>query len=244
MPYQLPGQLAYETIARGPAARAVRGAEAIAAAKLENHLTGDRWMLRLVYAGVTALSCLALARHSFSPAAWILASISVSIAALASREWQGSSRGAIALGIAAHFAGWAVSVQIGARVEWGAIFFVISTTQLRYEDAKAILPSLGLYLAQHIAQFVLIESGISLEFVWSGEFNATTSLLAVLLAALQGSVLVETARALTRRNEAAILANVELTDRVAHSDAQATALLRTEAIMRGVIGGSEDGVAV
>ena len=244
MPYHLPGQLPYETLARGPAARAMRAAEVVAAANVENCLTGDRWMLRIVYAGVTALACLALGRHSFNAAAWVLTSLSVALAAFAGREWRGTRRGAIALGIAAHLVGWAVSVQIGARVEWGAIFFVISTTQLRYEDATAILPSLGFYLAQHAAQFALLQFGVSLDFIWRGEFNPTTSLLAVLLAVLQGTVLVETARALTKRHATAILANLELSERASHANAQAAALLRTEAIMRGVIGGSEEGVAV
>ena len=232
MPSQPPGQLAYETIAHGPAARAFRAEEAIAAATLESGLTGDRWMLRLVYAGVTALACLALGRHSFSPAAWVLTSIGVSLATFAGREWRGSRRGAIALGIAAHLVGWAVSVQIGARVEWGAIFFVISTTQLRYEAASAILPSIGFYLTQHLAQFLLLQSGVSLDFIWHGNFDGTTSLLAVLLAVLQGTVLVETARSLTRRHEAAIHANFELSDRATQANAQAAALLRTDAILR------------
>ena len=244
MKYQLPGHLPYETLASGPAARAYRVAEAIAAAKLGNGLTGDGWMLRLISAGVTALACLALGRHAFVPAAWILTSIGVSIAAFAAREWRGTQHGAIALGIAAHCVGWALSVQIGARIEWGAIFFVISTTQIRYEDSTAILPSIGFYLMQHVAQFLLLHFGVSLDFIWHGVFDATTSLLAVMLAVLQGSVIVEITRALTRRHETAIHSNLELSERAAHAAAQATALLRTEAIMRAVIGGSEDAVAV
>ena len=227
MKYELPRQLRYETLARGPAARAYRVAEAIAAAKPGNGLTGDGWMLRLISAGVTALACLALGRHAFIPAAWILTSIGVSIAASAT-----------------HCVGWALSVQIGARIEWGAICFVISTTQIRYEDSTAILPSIGFYLTQHVAQFLLLHFGVSLDFIWHGAYDATTSLLAVMLAVLQGSVIVEITRALTRRHATAIHANPELTERAAQAEAQAAELLRTEAIMRAVIGGSEDAVAV
>jgi PAS domain S-box-containing protein len=244
MPYHLPGQLAYETIARGPAARSARVAEALAAARQECGLAGDRWMLRVIGAAATALACLALARHQLIPAAWLLTALSVSVAVTAGREWRGTNAGAITLGLAAHVAGWALSVQIGARVEWGAIFFVITTAQLRYEDAKAVLPSIAFYLAQHVAQFVLLRAGVSLIFLWDGPFDVTTSLLAVLLAVVQGAVIVEIARALHRRHESAIQANLALSERVTHSDAQAAALSRMEAIMRGVIGGSEDGVAV
>ncbi|MBC7842404.1 MAG: PAS-domain containing protein [Gemmatimonadaceae bacterium] len=244
MKFHLPGQLAYETIARGPAARAQRASEALTAARQENGVAGDRWMLRLIAAGVTALACLALAREHFIPAAWMLTSIGVSLAAVAAREWRGTRGGAITLGLAAHLVGWALSVQIGSRIEWGAIYFVITTTQLRYEDASVVLPSIALYLVQHLAEAVLMHFGVPLDFLWSGGMNVATSLLASMLAVMQGSVIIEIARALTRRHEAAIHANLELADRAAQADAQSAALLRTEAIMRGVIGGSEDGVAV
>ena len=244
MPYNLPGQLAYETIARGPAARAARAADALAAARQESGIAGDRWMLRLIGAGVTALACLALARHSFIPAAWLLGALSVSVAAIAGREWRGTHGGAIALGLAAHLVGWALSVQIGARVEWGAIFFVITTTQLRYESSRVIVPSIAFYIAQHVLQFALLTLGVNLDFLWRGSLDITTSFLAVSLAAVQGSVISEIARALNKRHESAIHANLELLERAAQADAQAAALTRTEAIMRGVVGGSEDAVAV
>ncbi len=244
MPYQLPGQLSYETIARGPAARAARAADALAAARQDSGIAGDRWMLRLIAAGVTALACLALARHSFVPAAWLLAALSVSVAAIAGREWRGTHGGAITLGLAAHLVGWALSVQIGARIEWGAIFFVITTTQLRYENANAIVPSIAFYISQHALQFALITLGVNLDFLWRGSLDLTTSFLAVSLAVVQGSVITEIARALNKRHESAIHANLELIERAAQADAQAAALSRTEAIMRGVVGGSEDAVAV
>lgn len=82
--------------------------------------------------------------------------------------------------------------------------------------------------------------GVPLELLLAGEMNVATSLLASILAVMQGSVIIEIARALTRWHETAIHANLELADRAA----QSAALLRTEAIMRSVIGGSEDGVAV
>ena len=244
MPYHLPGQLAYETIARGPAARAARAADALAAARQDSGVAGDSWMLRLIGAGITALACLALARHSFIPAAWLLGALGVSVAAIAGREWRGTHGGAIALGLAAHFVGWALSVQIGARVEWGAIFFVVTTTQLRYENARAIVPSIAVYIGQHVLQFALLTLGVNLDFLWSGKFDVTTSMLAVALAVLQGTVIAEIARALNKRHEAAIHANLELLERAAQADAQAAALTRNEAIMRGVVGGSEDAVAV
>ena len=244
MPYHLSGRLAYETIARGPAARAARADDALAAARQDSGLAGDRWMLRLIGAGVTALACLALTRHSFIPAAWLLGALSMSIAAIAGREWRGTHGGAIALGLAAHLVGWALSVQIGARVEWGAIFFVITTTQLRYENTRAIVPSIVFYIAQHVLQFVLITLGVNLDFLWHGSFDRTTSFLAVSLAVVQGSVISEIARALNKRHESAIHANLELLERAAQADAQSAALTRTEAIMRGVVGGSEDAVAV
>ena len=112
--------------------RAAGAREALADARQDNGVAGDRWMLRLIGAGVTALACLALAGEHFIPAAWLLTSIGVSLAAVAAREWRGTRAGAMTLDIAAHLVGWALSMQIGARIEWGAICFVITTTQLRY----------------------------------------------------------------------------------------------------------------
>ncbi len=244
MPFQLPGQLAYETLARGPASRAARVAEAIADARRESGVAGDRWMLRLIAAGAAGVTGLALSRNSFIPSVWVLAVMGLSIAFGVSERWRCTRNGAIALGLAAHLVGWALSVQIGSRIEWGAIFFVTTTVQLRYEDSRAVLPSIGFYILQHLAQWGLLTSGFTLGFLWSGEFNLTSSLLAMMLALVQGSVVVEIARALSKRHESAIQANIELVERAAHADAQSAALQRTEAIMRGVIGGSEDGVAV
>lgn len=244
MPYHLPGQLAYETIARGPASRATRAAEAIAAARHDSGAAGDRWMLHLIAAGAAATCGLALSRHSFIPAVWVLTGLGLAIAFWVAEQWRATRGGAIALGIAAHLIGWALSVQIGSRIEWGAVFFVTTTVQLRYEDARAVLPSIGLYLAQHLSQWALLSAGVPLGFLWTGDFNLTSSLLAMALAIVQGSVIVEIARVLTRQHEHAIHANIELAERATHADAQSAALQRTEAIMRGVIGGSEDGVAV
>ncbi|MDZ7632820.1 MAG: ATP-binding protein [Gemmatimonadaceae bacterium] len=244
MPYNLPGQLAYETIPRGPVQRAAQAAEGLAEARRANGIAGQRWMLRLLAAGLLATAGLALSRHSLIPAVWVLAGIGVAIAGVASTRWRGTRSGAVALGLSAHFVGWALSVQLGSRIEWGAIFFVVTTVQLRFEDARAILPSIGLYLLQHLAQWGLLSAGVELGFLWSGEFSLASSMLAMTLAVVQSAVIVEITRALNRRHESAIHAGIELAERAAQADAQATALQRTEAIMRGVIGGSEDGVAV
>lgn len=244
MPFQLPGQFAYDSLARGPASRAARITDALSAAQRESCVAGDRWMLHLIVAGAAGVCGLALSRHSFIPAVWVLTGLGLAIAFWVTEQWRGTRTGAVALGIAAHLIGWALSVQIGSRIEWGAIFFVTTTVQLRYEDARAVLPSIAFYLAQHLAQWGLLSAGVALEFLWIGEFNLTSSMLAMTLAVVQGSVIIEIARALNRRHESAIHANLELTERAAHSDAQAAALRRTEAIMRGVIHGSENGVAV
>ena len=229
-----------------PAARvrAQRRLDALAAAHRENGAIGDRWMLRLIVAGVTLLMLAAVGGRTVSATAWVLLGAGVVIALGVSRRWRLTRGGAIALGLAAHLVGWAITVEIGGRVEWGAIFFVVTTIQLRYEDWKSILPSIAFYLAQHVAQYTLLTSGVSLDFLWAGDFNATASALATCLAVVQGFVIVEIVRALRRRNEISVLANIEMEERAVQADAQATALQRTEAIMRGVLGGSEDGFAV
>ena len=225
-------------------ARAQRRLDALAAAHLENGAIGDRWMLRLIVAGVTLLMLAVVGGRTLSATVWVLLGAGVVIALGVSRRWRCTRCGAIALGLAAHLVGWAISVEIGGRVEWGAIFFVVTTIQLRYEDWKSILPSIAFYLAQHVAQYTLLTSGVSLDFLWVGAFNATASALATCLAVVQGIVIVEIVRALSRRNEISILANIEMEERAVQADAQAAALQRTEAIMRGVLGGSEDGFAV
>ena len=246
MPSFLPGQLAYETLAHGPAARAQRAADALSAARKESRIAGDRWMRRLIGVGLTALVCVALSRHRFVPAAATLAALGTTLAMMASLRWHGTRLGAATLGLAAHVVGWALSVQLGFRIEWGAVYFFIATTQLRYEDATAILPSLALYLVQHVGEGVASHGvSVSAAAAQSTAFMGNvTSYVAMLLAVLQGITLVEIARALTRRHEAVLRANLELAERAAQANTHAAERMRTEAIMRGVIGGSEDGVAV
>ena len=244
MPYNLPGQLAYESLAHGPASRAARAAELLAVAWRDNRRAGDRWLLRLIAAGVAAHLGIALVQGSLVPAALTLTTLGIAITAATRCGWRTRRRGAIALGLATHFIAWGISVQIGSRVEWGALFFVLTTMQLRYEDASVVLPSIACYLLQHFTQFILLRFGVSLDFVWRGELNMMTSLLATTLAVAQGFVIVEIARALTLRNETAVLAHIDLAERAAQSKAQAMEVQRTEAIVRSVIGGSEDGVAV
>ncbi|HYW51601.1 MAG TPA: ATP-binding protein [Gemmatimonadaceae bacterium] len=218
--------------------------QALADARRHNGRIGDRWMLRLIIAGITGLLLFAATGRGLSAAVWVLLSTGAVIAGTARGLWPRTRHGAITLGIAAHLVGWPISVQIGGRVEWGAIFFVITTIQLRYEDWKSILPSIAFYILQHVAQYALLTSGVSLDFIWVGSFNATGSALATVLAVVQGFVIVEIARALCNRNESSILANIEMEERAAQADAQSAALQRTEAIMKGVLGGCEDGFAV
>jgi PAS domain S-box-containing protein len=244
MPSHLPGQLAYETVARGSAARVVRVAEALAEAHRESGVIGDRWMLQLIGAGAAGLAALALGRHSAIPLVGVLAGLGLLIAFWMAEQWRVTRIGAIGLGLAAHLVGWALSIQVGSHVEWGAIFFVITTIQLRYEDGRVVLPSIAFYILQHLVHLALLDRGHAAGLPGAGDVDQTTSVLAIGLALLHGAVIVEIARALTRRHETAIQANLALAERAAVADDQAAALQRTEAIMRGVIGGSEDGVAV
>ena len=244
MPFQFPSQLAFETLAHGPASRAARLADAFDAARRERAVAGDRWMQRLIFAGTAAAVGLAVYRQTFVPAVWVLIALGHLVGSGAWFRFRGSRYRAVVLGFATHLVGWGLSVQLGARIEWGAIFFVATTAQLRYEDARVILPCIAFYILQHLLQWTLLTSGVSLDFLWSGAYDPTSTLLAILLAVAQGYVIIEIARALSHRNETSIRANHELVEQVAQSQAQAAALQRTEATLSGVVGGSEDAMAV
>ncbi len=173
-------------------------------------------MLRLIAAGIAALGGIAWFTGAVVPVAGILVSSGLTLALVVRLRWHATAGGAIAMGIATHLVGWGLSVQNGGRVEWGAIFFVVTTVQLRYESAAAVLPSIAFYIAQHTAQFCLLRAGVSLDFIWDGAYQVVPSILAVSLAVLQGSVVIEISRALNRRHEAMLTATTELADRAAH----------------------------